>query len=92
MVTAQVVRNFGHSWSRRPGFDLMYVLADTPEELDRARQTAQERFWEPWALGTYVPEGQTNLQPGGVFYKPCGARAPWRDDPSNPHPGNLVGV
>lgn len=78
----RVERNAGHPWDGRPGFDLMFVDADTPEELEALARDARRRFWEPWLLGRHDATGR----PGGVLYKPSGIRAPWADSPDSPYP------
>lgn len=72
-----VDRNCGHPWDRRPGWDGMYVTADTPEELSSFIAAAGKKFWNCWVDG---PSEETG-KPGAYLYKPIGATRPWKDDP-----------
>ena len=86
MIKTSVKRNAGHPWDERPGFDMLFIDADTPLELDKAVASAEAKFWTPWLVGT---NGYTGL-PVGVFFKPCGIKQPWEDAPNNRHPGIIV--
>lgn len=79
-----VQRNAGHPWDGRPGFDLLWLEADTQEEMDAMVKRAEKKFWQPWLIGLTEATGK----PGGAMYKPCDANSPWEDGPKNPHPGN----
>lgn len=75
--TIEIERNAGHPWDSRPGFDLMYVNADTKAEMDKLVVSAGSKFWKPWLIG----QNDSTGLPGGLMYKPCSATAPWEDDP-----------
>lgn len=83
-VRSEVKRNVGHPWSNQPGFDLLFLQADTPEEMDTAFAAAKRKFWEVWLCGNAEYSGK----PACVLYKPCGADAPWGDTENPPNPGN----
>lgn len=78
-----VVRDAGHPWDGRAGFDHLYLNAKTQEELDGLVEKAADKFWSPWLVGTNELDGQ----PGAVMYKPCDIQEPWDDSVEEPHPG-----
>ena len=75
-----VMRDAGHPWDGRTGFDSLFVEADTQGELDQLVCAAEQKFWQPWLIGTNDVTGR----PGGVMYKPSGADRPWSDVPRQP--------
>lgn len=83
VIEVKVVRNGGHPWDGRPGFDIMVIEAQSRAELDRAVATAHRKFWSTWIVG----ECEGTKMPGGVFYKPCGIAEAWEDRLEQPHPG-----
>lgn len=85
-LKVSVRRNAGHPWDSRPGFDLLFLDADTPDEMERGVAMAKAKFWEPWLIGEAMETGK----PGGVMYKPCGAMCVWEDSPDRPHAGNEI--
>ena len=78
MTTTTVVRDAGHPWDGRPGWDHLYVEATTEAEMNDLVAKAKMRFWDSWLIGVNEATGL----PGGIMYKPSGARAPWTDNPS----------
>ena len=86
-VKTEVLRNHGHPWDARKGFDVLLLDVNSQAELDAAVAAAAEKFWQPWVVG--AREGGTL---GGAFYKPCGANAPWEDSAEQPHPGGVEHV
>lgn len=87
MTNVEVVRNAGHPWDNRQGFDHLYVTADTAAEMDALVEAAKRKFWEPWLIGV---SDDTGL-PGGLMFKPSGLMEPWFDSPDSPHPGRISG-
>jgi hypothetical protein len=81
-----IIRNHGHPWDGRPGFDLLYINPKTEAEMARLEKRSTVRHWHHWLVGTNELTGL----PGGVFYKPCGITSPWIDEPENPHPGRIA--
>ena len=82
-LQTQVVRNAGHPWDGRQGFDLLHVQADTDAEMRKFVAGAQKKFWQPWLIGVC----ENTQLPGGVLFKPCDIDEPWVDSPECPHPG-----
>lgn len=80
-----VIRNAGHPWDKRPGFDLLFLDTKSQAEMAIAVKKANSRYWHNWLIG--FTEG-TEL-PGGVLYKPSGICEEWVDEVDNPHPGRL---
>jgi hypothetical protein len=78
-----VIRGHGHPWDGRPGFDILYLNADTEKEMAVMEKQAKVKHWHPWLVGTNDGTGL----PGGVFYKPSGVSTEWIDDLDNKHPG-----
>lgn len=85
-VTFEILRNDGHPWDQRPGFDLMAVNGETEREVDEFIHRAKRKFWATWINGF----NQATNKPCAILYKPCGVKAPWEDLPNNPHPGGEV--
>ncbi|MDD2741250.1 MAG: hypothetical protein PHV02_03195 [Rhodocyclaceae bacterium] len=83
MLKKAVIRNAGHPWDGRPGFDLLEYQCDSISESEVFVQAAEAKFWLPWLVHGTCEDGTF----GGVLYKPSGISAPWTDDPRNPHPG-----
>jgi len=81
-----VVRNVGHPWDGRPGFDVMHLNASSQSELDQLVKKAESRYWQQWLIGTNEATGM----PGGLMYKPSGICEDWFDTGIQPHPGRLV--
>ena len=67
---------FGHPLDLKPGWDLLDILADTPEERDRLVSAAERKHWRVWIC----EPGKRNA----VLYKPHGAMGPWHDDATLP--------
>ena len=76
MTKTTVVRNAGHPWDGRHGWDHLYVEATTEVEMDQLVAKAKKRFWDCWLVGVNEATGL----PGGIMYKPSGARAAWIDN------------
>ena len=74
---ATVVRNAGHPWDGRSGWDHLYVEASTEAEMDELVAKAKTRYWDCWLIGVNESSGC----PGGLLYKPSGVRAVWTDNP-----------
>lgn len=72
-----VMRDAGHPWDGRSGFDLLFVDADTQIELDQLVLAANKKHWHDWLIG----QDEATGKPGGVMYKPSGLSRPWRDVP-----------
>lgn len=83
MLEVLVVRDVGHPWDGREGFDILDVTASTEDELAQFVARAEAKFWHPWLIGWCAETGL----PSGVLYKPCDIRVPWSEDPVNPHKG-----
>ncbi|MDO9099697.1 MAG: hypothetical protein Q7V53_02985 [Caldisericota bacterium] len=85
----KVMRDHGHPWDSRPGFDLMIIDALTESDRDAAVKLAEGRFWAVWLSGFDASAGDT---PSAVLYKPSGINRPWCDSPHAPHPGCREGI
>ena len=85
-ITVEVLRDYGHPWDKRPGFDLMYLHTNSKTELDTAVASAERKFWQPWLLGTSEDTGK----PCGVMYKPSGIKRPWHDLLEHPYKKSLL--
>lgn len=83
-ITTETRRNGAHPIAKHPGFDFLYIYADTAVELDEAMAAAERKFWQTWTAGVKLTTGKA----GAVMYKPCDADSPWEDSPENHHPGN----
>lgn len=75
-----LVRNAGHPWDRRTGFDMLEFKANSKALFDHFVAQAAQRYWHPWLIGSLV-DGMF----GGVLYKPSGIRTEWDDNPGNPY-------
>lgn len=80
MIEKNLIRNQGHPWDGRPGFDLLEVTASTEEERDAFIEKAALKFWCVWIAGFHESEDGKQV-PGAVLYKPCGQARPWGDTP-----------
>lgn len=76
-IEYHVVRDAGHPWDGRPGWDHLHIEASTEAEMDAAVLKAKAKFWQCWLIGQNEKTGV----PGGVMYKPSGSKAPWQDVP-----------
>lgn len=83
-----LIRNAGHPWDGRKGFDLMFVESDSEHERDDSVESAASKFWKPWLVGANEKSGK----PCVVFFKPSGLNRHWDDSPENPHWGCIDGV
>ena len=72
-LRTHVKRKVGHPITNEPGFDLLFVQADSHEELNNAFESARAKHWEIWLTGSSEFIGK----PSCVLYKPSGASAPW---------------
>lgn len=73
-VEHQLVRDFGHPWTREPGWDLLEAKGKTETDLDAFVAAAEKKFWQTWIRDN---TGQITV----AMYKPTGAMAPWEDIP-----------
>lgn len=87
-MKVDIVRDTGHPWDGRPGFDLLDIQCDTQQELESAVGLAAEKFWAPWIVG-FTGDGK---RPAGLLYKPSRIGIAWVDTPQQPHPGCREGV
>lgn len=71
-VKYEVLRNQGHPWDERLGWDQMHVSADTHDELQSFIEKARAKFWAVWIGG-----GRNDSR--AYLYKPSGATGPWGD-------------
>lgn len=78
-----VVRNAGHPWDGRKGFDLLYLNATSEAFLAQLVNNAKKKHWQSWLIG----KNENTGQPAGVMFKPCDIAEPWSDSPESPHPG-----
>jgi len=77
MIKQHLVRNGGHPWDGRPGWDLLEIECDDGIETSRFVRAAKSKFWEPWLIGVNEETGKH----GGLLYKPTGATSHWEDLP-----------
>lgn len=82
-ITPDLLRNHGHPWDKRPGFDMLFVAGDTEAELDEYAKRAKQKFWAVWCGGRDADTGQLLY----ALYKPCGINEEWDDHLHTPHPG-----
>jgi hypothetical protein len=65
--------NFGHPWTRVPGWDVLELQATTEEGLTAfIKRYEEEEFWKVW-----IRDNTGKI--GAVLYKPSNASAPWED-------------
>jgi hypothetical protein len=76
MIKFEVLRNCGHPWDKRIGWDGMDIESDSNSELLRFIEKAKKKFWNSWIIGTH-PNGTY----GAFLYKPSGATTMWSDIP-----------
>lgn len=69
------VPEFGHPWTREPGYDLLYLHATSEQELEAMQAKAEEKFWHCWISGCI----EDTQQPAAVMYKPSGKMQAWTD-------------
>ena len=67
-----ITRDFGHPWTRKPGWDLLEAKEETQADLDKFISDAEQKFWQIWSRDD---TGQV------AMYKPSGAKAAWVDNP-----------
>ena len=76
-VETALARGNGHPWGEdRPGWDGMFLWADTEAEFAKAQAAAESKFWRLWLNGI---EPETGKQIG-YFYKPSGMAEAWEPD------------
>jgi hypothetical protein len=80
-VSVIIVRNEGHPWDRRPGFDHAYFEAETEQNLHQIEKLFEKRFWASWIMGVNKETGK----PGGAMYKPHGIKKSWLDSAEKPY-------
>lgn len=82
----EVVRNAGHPWDSRAGFDIMYVDSSYLFEFNQAVKSAESKYWKSWGTGFNF---EANIF-SAVMFKPCGISEDWEDSPKDPHPGIIL--
>ena len=70
-----VTRNFGHPWTREPGWDLLEVKCQTETDLDAFIAAAEKKFWQIW-----IRDNTGQIQ--AALYKPSGITKIWDDKPN----------
>lgn len=72
-MTVMHYKGIGHPWTAEPGWDQLYLGADTMESLQSKITQAEEKFWRVWFLSEYTLRVH--------MYKPTGATRAWHDVP-----------
>lgn len=71
----QVLRDFGHPFTRESGWDLLEVNAGSTGELACYLEAAGRKYWKVWARSPGV-HGAARA----VLYKPAKAASEWDDE------------
>lgn len=72
-MTVMHYKGIGHPWTAEPGWDQLYLGADTMASLQSKITQAEEKFWRVW----FLSEATLRVH----LFKPTGATRAWQDVP-----------
>lgn len=74
-----------HPWHQTPGWSLMFLEADTEEQLNTQIEIEMAcSFWQSWIVGFVgCDKNDPARRPGAVLYKPQGCNEDWEEDESD---------